>query len=31
MSEGIERFIGYEFPPSEYTVDPAKHALFLKA
>jgi hypothetical protein len=31
MSDGIERFIGTEFPESRYTIDPAKHALFLKA
>lgn len=28
---GIEQFIGYQFPGGSYTIDPAKHALFLKA
>jgi hypothetical protein len=30
-SQGIERFIGYRFPGGTYTIDPGKHALFLKA
>lgn len=31
MSEGIERFVGFRFPGGRYTMDAAKHALFLKA
>lgn len=31
ISSGIERFIGHRFPGGSYTMDPAKHALFLKA
>ncbi|RYY06553.1 MAG: hypothetical protein EON55_23080 [Alphaproteobacteria bacterium] len=28
---GIESFVGHRFPGGRYTIDPAKHALFLKA
>lgn len=31
MASGIEKYIGYSFPGGTYTIDPAKHALFLKA
>lgn len=30
-ASGIEKFIGYRFPGGTYTIDPGKHALFLKA
>lgn len=30
-SEGIERFVGHRLPGGKYTVEPDKHALFLKA
>lgn len=31
MGSGIETYIGYTFPGGTYTIDPAKHTLFLKA
>lgn len=31
MSSGITRFIGHRFPDGRYTIDPDRHALFLKA
>jgi hypothetical protein len=31
MTGSITRFIGHEFPTRDYTIDPAKHALFLEA
>jgi acyl dehydratase len=30
-TSGIERFIGYALPGGMFTIDPDKHALFLKA
>lgn len=30
-SSGIARFIGHRFPDGSYTIEPARHALFLKA